>query len=108
MTLKTQGDFPLAGELEKRETEEREEKAERPMATDLVTIETKRNTSLLPVRFMPPVDAEGLVDALVAGQLSPRTRRAYASDLAELVWVLKAWGLKLDGVTKDHLNAYRS
>jgi len=108
MTLKTLGDFPLAGELEKRETEEREEKAERPMATDLVTIETKRNTSLLPVRFMPPVDAEGLVDALVAGQLSPRTRRAYASDLAELVSVLRAWGLKLDGVTKDHLNAYRS
>ena len=59
-------------------------------------------------RFVPPQDADSLADALVAGQLSPRTRRAYASDLAELVSVLEAWELKLPQVNKDHLHAYRS
>src|SRR5690348_15127633 len=59
-------------------------------------------------RFVAPVDADSLADALVAGQLSPRTRRAYASDLAELIGVLEAWGLRLSDVTKDHLHVYRS
>ena len=59
-------------------------------------------------RFVPPTDADSLADALVAGQLSARTRRAYASDLTELVSALEAWGLKLRGVNKDHLHAYRS
>ncbi len=58
--------------------------------------------------FTPPRDADSLADALVAGQLSPRTRRAYASDLAELLCVLDAWGLGLADVTRDHLHAYRS
>ena len=58
--------------------------------------------------FVPPQDADSLADALVAGQLSPRTRRAYASDLAELVSVLETWELKLPQVNKDHLHAYRS
>lgn len=62
----------------------------------------------LPVRFAPPVDADSLADALVAGQLSERTRRAYASDLRELLEVLEAWGLRLSEVNKDHLHAYRS
>ena len=56
----------------------------------------------------PPQDADGLADALVAGQLSPRTRRAYASDLAELLTVLDAWGLALPHVTRDHLHAFRA
>ena len=62
----------------------------------------------LPVRFVPPTDADSLADALVAGQLSPRTRQAYATDLAELIFVLEAWELKLGEVSKDHLHAYRS
>ena len=32
----------------------------------------------------------------MAGQLSPRTRKAYASDLAELLSVLEAWSLTLE------------
>ena len=59
-------------------------------------------------RFVPPQDADSLADALVAGQLSARTRRAYASDLAELVSALGTWELKLPQVNKDHLHAYRS
>jgi len=55
-----------------------------------------------------PVDPDALADALVAGQLSPRTRRAYASDLAELLTALEAWHMTLAGVTRDHLHAYRS
>jgi site-specific recombinase XerD len=62
----------------------------------------------LPVHFVPPVDADSLADALVAGQLSPRTRKAYATDLAELISVLETWGLRLGDVTKDHLHAYRA
>jgi integrase/recombinase XerD len=58
--------------------------------------------------FAPPATADSLADALVAGQLSPRTRRAYASDLAELLSVLQAWNVSLAAVTKDHLNAYRA
>ena len=46
--------------------------------------------------FAAPRDADGLADALVAGQLSPRTRRAYASDLAELLGALDAWGVAFD------------
>lgn len=61
-----------------------------------------------PVLIAPPVsDADSLADALVAGQLSPRTRRAYAADLAELLGVLDAWGLALGAVTRDHLHAWR-
>ena len=60
------------------------------------------------VSFAPPQDADALADALVAGQLSPRTRRAYASDLAELLGVLDAWGVDFRCVTRDHLHAYRS
>ncbi len=58
--------------------------------------------------FVPPVDADSLVDAFVAGQLSRRTRLAYASDLFEFLSALDVWGLRLDDVTRDHLNAYRS
>jgi integrase/recombinase XerD len=58
--------------------------------------------------FAPPLSADTLADALVAGQLSPRTRRAYASDLAELLSVLDAWNVALTAVTRDHLNAYRA
>lgn len=62
----------------------------------------------LSARFAPPTDAGGLADALVAGQISARTRRAYAADLAELIGVLERWGLRLPEVTRDHLHAYRS
>lgn len=51
--------------------------------------------------------ADSLADALIAGQLSPRTRRAYASDLAELLGVLQAWDLALADITRDHLHAWR-
>lgn len=61
-----------------------------------------------PVRFAAPTDADGLADALIAGQLSPRTRRAYAADLAELLSVFEAWNLGLRDVTRDHLHAWRS
>lgn len=61
----------------------------------------------VPVRFAVPEDAESLADALIAGQLSPRTRRAYASDLAELLACLDAWNLTLRDVTRDHLHAWR-
>lgn len=55
-----------------------------------------------------PWDADSLLDSLVAGQLSPRTRRAYAADLTELLGVLSAWGLAaLPDVTRDHLHAWR-
>ena len=57
--------------------------------------------------FVPPIDADSLADALVAGQISLRTRRAYASDLTELISVLSAWGLQLPEANKDHLHAYR-
>ena len=73
----------------------------------LVSAQDAKSLSVLD-RFVPPQDADSLADALVAGQLSPRTRRAYASDLAELVSVLETWGLKLPQVNKDHLHAYRS
>lgn len=56
----------------------------------------------------PPQDADALADALVAGQLSPRTRRAYAADLAELLSALETWHLILPDVTRDHLHAYRA
>lgn len=62
----------------------------------------------LPARFVPVADADSLADALVAGQLSPRTRKAYASDLAELLTVLESWSLTLENVNRDHLHAYRS
>ena len=75
-------------------------------AGGLVIVETRVNQAL--ARFIPPTDADSLADALVAGQLSARTRRAYASDLEELVSALEAWGLKLCDVNKDHLHAYRS
>ncbi|MBV9850280.1 MAG: tyrosine-type recombinase/integrase, partial [Armatimonadetes bacterium] len=58
--------------------------------------------------FAAPRDAGALADALVAGQLSPRTRRAYAADLAELLSVLDAWGLDFRHVTRDHLHAWRA
>lgn len=61
----------------------------------------------LPARLVPVADADSLADALVAGQLSPRTRKAYASDLAELLSVWEAWDLRLDQVHRDHLHAYR-
>ena len=61
-----------------------------------------------PPIFTPPLDADSLADALVAGQLSPRTRRAYASDLAELLSVLETWHVGLAAVTRDHLHAYRA
>ena len=61
-----------------------------------------------PTRFIAPDNADSLADALVAGQLSERTRKAYASDLAELIGVLEAWRLELRDVTKDHLHAYRA
>ena len=64
--------------------------------------------ALAPALFAPPADAGGLAEALVAGQLSPRTRRAYASDLAELLGVLAAWRLDFRWVTRDHLHAYRA
>jgi len=60
------------------------------------------------VSFEPPFNADSLADALVAGQLSPRTRRAYASDLSELLSVLDAWNVGLTAVNRDHLNAYRA
>lgn len=81
-----------------------QEKPEPAEATNLVII----GAGLPLGRFAPPQDADGLVDALVAGQLSPRTRRAYASDLAELLSVLDAWNVSLPAVTRDHLHAYRS
>ena len=59
-------------------------------------------------KFAPPSDAHSLAGALVAGQLSPRTRKAYASDLAELLSVLDTWGLGLPEVNRDYLHAYRS
>jgi integrase/recombinase XerD len=59
-------------------------------------------------KFAPPTDADSLADALIAGQLSPRTRKAYASDLAELLSVLEMWGLPLRDVNRDHLHAFRS
>lgn len=52
-------------------------------------------------------DLDALADSLVAGQLSPRTRKAYASDLAELIGALERWGLGLGDVTRDHLHLYR-
>ena len=61
-----------------------------------------------PVSFVPPFNADSLADALVAGQLSPRTRRAYASDLTELLSVLEAWNVGLAAVNRDHLHAYRA
>ena len=45
------------------------------------------------VRFAPPADADSLADAFVAGQLSLRTRSAYATDLKEMLCVFEAWGL---------------
>ena len=72
-----------------------------------VAVQDAKGLSVLD-RFVPPQDADSLADALVVGQLSPRTRRAYASDLAELVSALETWGLKLPQVNKDHLHAYRS
>jgi hypothetical protein len=69
----------------------RESKRQREQA--LVLIDS--NMPPLPVRFSPPVDADGLADVLVAGQLSERTRRAYASDLRELLDVLETWRLRL-------------
>jgi integrase/recombinase XerD len=77
--------------------------------TDAQGLVLRHETSpALPVQFVRPVDADSLADALVAGQLSERTRRAYASDLRELLDVLDAWGLRLQDVTKDHLHAYRA
>ena len=73
---------------------------------ELALVEMQRDPT--PVRFAAPIDADTLVDALVAGQLSPRTRLAYASDLAELLGVLDAWTLTLPDVTRDHLHAYRA
>jgi integrase/recombinase XerD len=52
-------------------------------------------------------DLDSLADSLVAGQLSPRTRKAYASDLAELMGALELWNLGLGDVTRDHLHLYR-
>ena len=66
------------------------------------------NDKKAPVRFVAPTDADSLADALIAGQLSPRTRRAYAADLAELLSCLEAWNLQLRDVTRDHLHAWRS
>ncbi|MDX1932684.1 MAG: hypothetical protein SFU56_08780 [Capsulimonadales bacterium] len=53
-------------------------------------------------------NADSLADALVAGQLSERTRSAYASDLAERLTIPSAWGLTLPAVTRNHLHAFRS
>ena len=72
--------------------------------TDLVVIGPARALA----RFVPATNADSLADALVAGQLSERRRKAYASDLAELIGVLEAWRLGLRDVTKDHLHAYRA
>jgi len=68
---------------------------------------TPTGSMLWAEHFAAPQGADGLADALVAGQLSPRTRRAYASDLAELLSVLDLWGIGLAGVTRAHLHAYR-
>ena len=76
-------------------------------SSHLVAVQEAKSIAVLD-RFVPPQDADSLADALVAGQLSPRTRCAYASDLVELVAALKTWGLKLPQVNKDHLHAYRS
>ncbi len=61
-----------------------------------------------PARFAAPTDAGSLVDALVAGKLLPRTRKAYASDLAQLLSAFESWNVALVDVTRDHLHAYRS
>ena len=79
------------------------EGSESMSSVDLVPI-----APAFPAAFAPPLGADALADALVAGQLSPRTRRAYASDLAELLSVLEKWQVGLTGVTRDHLHAYRS
>ncbi len=75
-------------------------------AMELVVVPKSEPGAL--ARFAPPTDADTLADALVAGQLSPRTRRAYASDLAELLGVLDTWRLRVGEVNRDHLNAYRA
>ena len=72
-----------------------------------ITNPTLMNSAAL-ARFAAPQDADGLAGALVAGQLSPRTRRAYAGDLAELLAVLTLWDLGLADVTRDHLHIYRA
>ena len=69
--------------------------------------------SLAPFSFKVPSvhDGENVADdlagALVAGQLSARTRRAYTSDLAEMLGVWNSWNLALPEVTRDHLHAWR-
>jgi len=75
-------------------------------------LEAEAELAIAPLAFAVPcgpvVSADSLADAVVAGQLSPRTRRAYASDLAELLAVLEAWSIGMAGVTRDHLHAYRA
>lgn len=89
-----------------RQADEPEEAMRAAGNQALVLIES--NLSPLPARFAPPADADSLADALVAGQLSVRTRRAYASDLRELLDALETWRLRLPDVNRDHLHAYRS
>jgi integrase/recombinase XerD len=61
-----------------------------------------------PAMFTPPAGADGLADALVAGQLSAHTRRAYAADLAEMLAAFDAWSIDFRHVTRDHLHAWRA
>jgi len=75
-------------------------------SSGIVLLQERRQQS--PTRFIAPDNADTLADALVAGQLSERTRKAYASDLAELIGDLESWRLGLRDVTKDHLHAYRA
>ena len=84
------------------------EREEPPLAALAPAVPALPAAFTSPARFAPPLDADSLADALVAGQLSPRTRRAYASDLAELLSVLEAWRVGLAAVTRDHLHAYRA
>ena len=76
--------------------------------TDLAAVDVAPQSMFAAPSFAPPLNAGSLADALVAGQLSPRTRRAYASDLAELLAVLEAWNVGLAAVNRDHLSAYRA
>ena len=80
--------------------------AQEAASRESLLIET--DSSGVPIRFAVPEDADSLADALIAGQLSPRTRRAYAADLTELLACMKTWDLTLTEVTRDHLHAWRS
>ena len=92
------------------EIREANKTVQRQQATDTASsvVFIRERPERSPTHFIAPDNADSLADALVAGQLSERTRKAYASDLAELIGVLEAWRLGLRDVTKDHLHAYRA